>query len=615
MGSSSNKKEKNKKRGYEEEIRFKNNYNLKKEQSDKINSQMEKNICKIIIKNTGSGTGFFCMIPISSKSDIKAIVTNNHVLGIDDIAPGKSFDLIINNSKEEKTLYIGETLENRKLYTSYDYDITIIEIKDSDKLGSIEFFKIVPKIVEEKEAFLNYKNREVYVLHYPGESNCEFSYGKLEILIDDINIDHYCDTEHGSSGSPIIDFSDYKVIGIHKGSIGNKKNVGTFLKYPILEIQDLNEKGILDNYARLKTFFKEKEKEKNKEKKNEIKIKLSIDKCDIGQKVYFLGNYKDHENYNELNGANIKMKIKDKIQKNFEKYFIPEKEGEYNIKLEFKIKIKDCSYMFYNCPNIISLDLSSFDTQNVSNMNHMFGRCYNVKEIILIDFITNKVNDMSYMFLKCKSLCYLDLYYFKTENVNTMCCMFQECFDIMEIKMPLFNTINVKDMSNMFCKCYKLKELDLSSFNTTNVTNMGHMFDECCNLENIKTSETFFNTEKAYNMCHMFRRCNNLNLLDLLKFKTQNVNYLSYMFSECSKLTDIDLSKFNTQNVTDMTFMFSECKNLSYIDLSSFSFEKINKLNNMFDNCLKLKKIKINKKWKKIIKEQNENIKSIDVIF
>ena len=39
------------------------------------------------------------------------------------------------------------------------------------------------------------------------------------------------------------------------------------------------------------------------------------------------------------------------------------------------------SYMFNECKNVISLDLSSFDTKNVNNMSYMFYNCFNLIDL------------------------------------------------------------------------------------------------------------------------------------------------------------------------------------------------------------------------------------------
>ena len=53
----------------------------------------------------------------------------------------------------------------------------------------------------------------------------------------------------------------------------------------------------------------------------------------------------------ELNEDNTELYINGNKRK-YEKYFIPEKEGEYIIELRFNINLTDCSYMFSGCENI-----------------------------------------------------------------------------------------------------------------------------------------------------------------------------------------------------------------------------------------------------------------------
>ena len=110
-------------------------------------------------------------------------------------------------------------------------------------------------------------------------------------------------------------------------------------------------------------------------------------------------------------------------------------------------------YMFTGCINIENLDLSSFNTKNVIYMEGLFGRytniqfyvlscfdlfrysknyyekkyydgCIKLKEINLSSFDTKNVTNMSFMFGLCKNLSNLNLSSFNTKNVTNMSCMF-----------------------------------------------------------------------------------------------------------------------------------------------------------------------------------------------
>ena len=213
----------------------------------KILFQMEKYICKIYLGNgkNGTGTGFFCKIPFQNKV-LPVLITNNHILDENDIKNGKIIKLSIydnniktnksNNEVNNEEIKIIKIDNSRKKYTNPDnkIDITIIEIKSIDKINY--FLEYDKDIINKNEEFINldYKNKSIYILHYPnGELNV--SYGLINDIIDKKIINHKCCTEKGSSGSPILLLKTFKVIGIHYGEGPNKINLncGTFIKYAI----------------------------------------------------------------------------------------------------------------------------------------------------------------------------------------------------------------------------------------------------------------------------------------------------------------------------------------------------------------------------------------------
>ena len=51
--------------------------------------------------------------------------------------------------------------------------------------------------------------------------------------------------------------------------------------------------------------------------------------------------------------------------------------------------------MFYGCWKLKSLDLSNFNTKNVTDMSYMFDFCSNLTTLNLDNFNTSKVTDMS----------------------------------------------------------------------------------------------------------------------------------------------------------------------------------------------------------------------------
>ena len=62
--------------------------------------------------------------------------------------------------------------------------------------------------------------------------------------------------------------------------------------------------------------------------------------------------------------------------------------------------------MFFECSSLKELNLSNFNTDNVTNMSYMFSGCKLLKELDISNFNVSKVNNMDYMLsnLRLKAL-------------------------------------------------------------------------------------------------------------------------------------------------------------------------------------------------------------------
>jgi len=407
------------------------------EKTEIILNQMKKCICKVF--GNEIGTGFFCKI-LYQKKLIPVLITSYHVLNDDFINKNKQIKISIIENYE-----IININENSKIYSSItdEYDIMIIKLNEDKVYNYLEFDQNLFK--DNSETL--YENESIYILHYPNGGKVSVSYGYGIEKNNNYDIKHLCKTESCSSGGPILNLQSNKVIGFHKAYIkkGDKSfNIGTFLKFPLDEI--------------------------NKNKiTNEIRIKLEIGKSNLNEEIYLLDNtnYEDnegikhyHDNLKELNESNTELYIDNK-KVEYKKYFKPEKEGIYEIILKFNISIKDCSYMFYNCHKIKSIDFISFDTRNVTNMSNMFEECGLESISGISSWDTTNVTNMSLMFCGCGSL--------------------KSIPDISN-----WNTAKVTNMNGMFARCHKLESISgISSWNTANVTDMYFMFGDCVSLQYI----------------------------------------------------------------------------------------------------------------------------------
>ena len=103
----------------------------------------------------------------------------------------------------------------------------------------------------------------------------------------------------------------------------------------------------------------------------------------------------------------------------------------------------------------------------------------------------------------------LDLSHFDTGNVTDMYGMFLCCSALETLDVSHFDTGNVTDMTAMFNECTNLETLDLTSWNTGNVTDMTGLFFGCTNLTTIYAGAGW-NTEKVFNSEEMFTYCTKL---------------------------------------------------------------------------------------------------------
>ena len=112
--------------------------------------------------NGERGTGFFCKIPFG-KETIPALLTCNHFINETIIKKRETIYLSINDNQIEKEI---KFCYKRKIYTSEEYDTTIIEIlpkKDeiSEKNNFLNLDNNINKNIR------NYIGTSIYILQYP----------------------------------------------------------------------------------------------------------------------------------------------------------------------------------------------------------------------------------------------------------------------------------------------------------------------------------------------------------------------------------------------------------------------------------------------------------------
>ena len=236
-----------------------------------------------------------------------------------------------------------------------------------------------------------------------------------------------------------------------------------------------------------------------------------------------------------------------------------------------------------------SVDLSSFNTENVTNMSHMFY-ADGFKSLNLSTFDTSRVTDMSYMLGAHYATSGIDVSNFDTSNVTNMNAMFYANFATSITGIENFDTSKVTDMTDMF-RGIKSTTLDLSNFDTSKVTSMYGMFSSC-DVETLNISN--FATSNVTLMSWMFNGYKGT-IIGLSNFNTSNVTDMQRMFAYYEGTTP-DLSSFDTSNVTNMSEMFEYYKGTT-LDISNFDTSKVTQMGYMFNGSDNLKTIYVSDKF------------------
>ena len=133
-------------------------------------------------------------------------------------------------------------------------------------------------------------------------------------------------------------------------------------------------------------------------------------------------------------------------------------------------ELDDLSGVFARLNKVEVVDISGWDTSNVTTMENMFCFCDKLKNIIGIENLdVSKLKNANSMFYMCENLVELDLTNWNTTSLENMSFMFYNCSNLKIIKnIENWQLPNIKSVRQMFYKCAKL-DVDLSNWNLTNI--------------------------------------------------------------------------------------------------------------------------------------------------
>ena len=255
-------------------------------------------------------------------------------------------------------------------------------------------------------------------------------------------------------------------------------------------------------------------------------------------------------------------------------------------------EVTNMGYMFYNCSNLTSLDLSGFDTQRVSEMNSMFFGCSKLTTIFVSNkFVVENVTQSDNMFSFCDKLSGAISYDYQKTNKEYANCTTGYFTNIADKDYFMHHAVYNSDAKSLTFK-YGNKNRVADGIMTyeLNTGNTEPGWKEKTDIKVVTFEESFKDARPE--SCHAWLK--GLSLLSAINnieyLNTEECTDMAEMFSGCSTITKLDLRTFDTRNVTDMSAMFSGCGSLTKIDVTGlFDVANVTSSEGMFTGCRSLK--------------------------
>lgn len=257
--------------------------------------------------------------------------------------------------------------------------------------------------------------------------------------------------------------------------------------------------------------------------------------------------------------------------------------------------VRSFADVFQDCSSLRSVNLAGWDTSSGKDFRKMFYRCASLEEIDISSFKTSASTSFEQMFYGCSSLRSLDLSHFDTGSATTFASMFYNCASLATLDVLMFDTTSATDLSQAFYGCKSLTELDLSRASTAKVQTFYGMFSGCSGLKRIDLS--LFDTSSAVSLSYLFADCSKLEAVNVVGINTSSVIDFNHMFSGCTSLASLDLSSFDTAAAKNLSYLFYGCSSLTSLNLSSFDTSNVETMVNLFTGCTKLAEVTLGKSF------------------
>lgn len=206
------------------------------------------------------------------------------------------------------------------------------------------------------------------------------------------------------------------------------------------------------------------------------------DVLSVGQDSFYHMEFRKVNSMSGISGIDVSEKQDKSIIA-----YMPNSTTYYIVSTKKILANRDASYMFNTTYKTLqTLDLTNFDIGQSENIESMFDGQETLTEIKNIENMhTYHVKNMDSAFYYCSALRSLDLSKWNTANVTSMRGTFGAC-GASTINVANWNTSKCTNMRSTFMNMENLRVLDLSGWDTSKATDIASFISRSTNLTDVR---------------------------------------------------------------------------------------------------------------------------------
>ena len=257
-------------------------------------------------------------------------------------------------------------------------------------------------------------------------------------------------------------------------------------------------------------------------------------------------------------------------------------------------EVKSMKQMFYSCASLVDLDLTTFETETVTNMEDMFRYCSGLVRIhASASFATDAVTASDRMFYGCESIVggndtrynagYVDKTWARVGELYT------NGYFTAELSVP--KAVREDDGKTLRF-VYDGVSHGTKGTDWFDVSAAESLYSDppwCSAKITRVVFDASFAEYAPVGMARWFHGFNGLvEIKGLENLDTSRVVNMDFLFSRCSALKTVDLHRLNLAQVTSAIAMFSGCLQLRTVSVGPDQAFAPSASTNMFTNCFRL---------------------------